>query len=187
MAKSPKEMRESMIANMAKNTSKTLDEWLDVCKASSATKHGELLKWLKTEHSMTHGFANLVALVKINGPIVDDNDDELIAAQYAGAKSDLKPIYDALIEGIDNFKGEYEISPKKAYVSLRRDKQFVIIQPSTKTRLDVGLNIKGEGVTDRLEASGSFNSMCSHRVRLTNIDDVDAELLAWIKQAFDLS
>lgn len=78
-----------------------------------------------------------------------------------------------------------EISPKKAYVSLRRSKQFAIIQPSTATRVDVGINLKGHKATDRLEASGSFNSMVSHRVRIADKKEVNKELIGWLREAYD--
>jgi uncharacterized protein DUF5655 len=78
-----------------------------------------------------------------------------------------------------------ELSPKKAYVSLRRSKQFGLIQPSAATRLDVGLNLKGVAAKGRLEASGSFNSMCSHRVRLSSAAEVDDELLGWLQRAYE--
>ena len=75
--------------------------------------------------------------------------------------------------------------PKKAYVSLRRSKQFAIVQPSAATRLDIGIQLKGTPTTDRLEASGSFNAMVSHRVRLSSAKGIDAELKAWLKKAYD--
>ena len=77
------------------------------------------------------------------------------------------------------------MSPKKAYVSLRRNKQFAIVQPSTATRLDVGLNLKGVAPGGRLEASGSFNSMVSHRVKLDSVKGADKELIGWLKLAYD--
>jgi len=80
--------------------------------------------------------------------------------------------------------GEVEVSPKKAYVSLRRSKQFAIIQPSTKTRVDLGLNMKGEAAKGRLEESGSFNAMVSHRVRLEKVTDVDKDVKTWLKKAW---
>jgi hypothetical protein len=37
-----------------------------------------------------------------------------------------------------------------SFTSLRRNKQFGLIQPSTSTRVDVGINLKGEKPTNRL-------------------------------------
>ena len=82
------------------------------------------------------------------------------------------------------FGPDVEVSPKKAYVSLRRTKQFACVQPSTGTRVDVGLILPGEKPGKRLEASGSFNAMVTHRVRVGGVEEVDAELLAWLRQAY---
>lgn len=178
----PEEMRDTMIANMPEKTGKSLEAWLKLVKASGLQKHGEIMKLLKDEHGMTHGFANLVAWYHKNGGKAESSDDP-VADQYAG-KADLKPIYDKLIETVTAFGDDVEISPKKAYVSLRRSKQFALIQPSTKTRVDLGINLKGTDPAGRLEASGSFNAMVSHRVRLEKPGDVDSEVKAWLKQAY---
>ena len=186
MPKSPEEMAQSMIQNMPEKTGKSLEEWLKITRASGLEKHGQILKMLKSEHGMTHGFANLVAMKTLEkGPA--PTGDSLVDAQYAGPKAGLRPIYDAIVSAVDGFGNEVEISPKKAYVSLRRKKQFGIVQPSTKTRVDVGINLKGVDPTERLEASGSFNSMVSHRVRVTEEAQVDAELISWLQQAYDAS
>lgn len=184
MPKSPEEMANAMIANMKEKTGKTLEQWIAIASRSGRAKHGELVKMLKSDHGMTHGFANLVAhktLKSDAGSVADSSD--LVAAQYSGAKADLKPIYDAIIAAAKKC-GEIEISPKKSYVSLRRSKQFAIVQPSTRTRVDLGLNLKGESATARLEESGSFNSMVSHRVRLQRPADVDKDIQAWLKKAW---
>jgi predicted transport protein len=183
MAKSPEEMAAAMVQNCKEKTGKTLPQWLKIAKASKLAKHGELLKYLKSEHSMTHGYANLVALTALKGDQPGGGDD-LVTAQYGGSKAELRPIYDALIKAIQKFGKDVEVSPKKAYVSLRRSKQFALIQPSTKTRVDVGLNLKGAKATTRLEKSGSFNSMVSHRVRISEKSEVNTELIAWLKQAY---
>jgi uncharacterized protein DUF5655/uncharacterized protein DUF4287 len=185
MAKSPEEMAQAMIDNMKANTGKTLDQWLKIARAAKLEKHGQILKHLKADHGMTHGYANLVAhkTLKSDAGSADSTDD-LVAAQYAGPKADLRPIYDAIINATASFGKDIEIAPKKAYVSLRRNKQFAIIQPSTKTRVDVGINLKGTDPTDRLEASGSFNSMVSHRVRLEDPKQVNKQLIAWLKKAY---
>ncbi|HNP36043.1 MAG TPA: DUF4287 domain-containing protein [Woeseiaceae bacterium] len=184
MPKSPDEMANTMIANLKEKTGKTLEEWIAIAKRSGALKHGEIVKQLKSEHGMTHGFANLVAhkTLKSDAGSVSDTTD-LVAAQYAGDKAALKPIYDALIKAAKAC-GELEVAPKKAYVSLRRAKQFAIIQPSTRTRVDLGLNLKGTPAKGRLEKSGSFNAMVSHRVRLEKAADVDMDVKTWIKKAW---
>ena len=177
MAKSPQEMEAAMIANMPEKTGKPLSEWLAVVRTSGLVKHGEIVKHLKTEHGMTHGFANLVAHKARQGDTAPA-DDDLVGAQYSGAKAALRPIYDALVAEVEAFGADVEVAPKKSYVSLRRSKQFGLVQPSTKTRVDVGIQLKGVEPDGRLEASGSFNSMVSHRVRLTEPADVDEELVA---------
>jgi len=86
---------------------------------------------------------------------------------------------------VQSFGRDVEIAPKKTYVSLRRSKQFALVQPSTKDRIDVGINLEGTAPSGRLEASGSFNAMVSHRVRIGSRKDVDAELKSWLRQAYD--
>ena len=184
MAQSPEAMAAAMAANLKEKTGKTLAQWLKITKASKLEKHGALVKLLKEEHGMSHGFANLVAHKTLASDAGSAAGTDLVAAQYAGKKEALRPIYDALVAKISKFGSDVELAPKKAYVSLRRSKQFGLIQPSTATRVDVGLNLKGVPAGGRLEAAGSWNSMCTHRVRVTSKQDVDAELVGWLRQAW---
>jgi predicted transport protein len=190
----PEEMAQKMAENLKQNTGKSLAQWAKAAKASGLTKHGEVVKFLKEEHGLGHGYANLVAhemkgqAGAASGAMASAGEgDDLVAAQYAGAKADLRPIYDALIKKVMTFGKDVEVSPKKAYVSLRRSKQFALIQPSTKTRVDVGIQFKEppKTVTDRLEASGSFNTMVSHRVRLERVEDIDTEVVAYLREAYE--
>lgn len=183
----PEEMAAAMVANLKDKTGKTLEQWLTVVKKSKLAKHGEIVKLLKGEHEMTHGFANLVAHKALASDAGSAGDEDLVAAQYSGKKADLRPIYDALVKAISKFGKDVELAPKKAYVSLRRAKQFGLIQPSTATRVDVGINLKGAAPTARLEASGSFNSMVTHRVRISTAKEVDKQLVGWLKQAYEAS
>jgi hypothetical protein len=188
MAKSPEEIKAGMIAGLSEKTGKSMEEWLKIVKSSGLSSHKEIMVLLKGKHGLTHGYANLIALGSLQSDShTSDNPDALVEVQYAGAKAALRPIYDKLLKAIKGFGKDIEVSPKKAYVSLRRGKQFAIIQPSTATRLDVGINLKGSKPTERLETSGSFNAMVTHRVRIATIDDVDKELLAWLKEAYDVA
>lgn len=174
----------SMARNLEANTGKSLDAWTRIARQSGAARHGEILAWLKREHGLGHGYANLIAGTTLKAAGADDAADP-VAAQYAGAKSALRPLYEALVVAVQRFGSDVELAPKKTYVSVRRRKQFAILQASTAQRLDVGLNLKGVAPTPRLEASGSFSAMVTHRVRLGVGAKVDKELVGWLKHAYD--
>lgn len=187
MSQSADEALQSMIDNLARKSGKPLADWVRLVKKSGLRKHGEIVAMLKKDHGLTHGYANLVAHQALGSDAVSvaKGGVDLVAAQYAGPKAALRPVYDALVKRIEAFGKDLELAPKKAYVSLRRSKQFGLIQPSTATRVDVGLNLRGVATHGRLEASGSFNAMCTHRVRLESVKDVDGELVGWLRQAYD--
>jgi Domain of unknown function (DUF4287)/Domain of unknown function (DUF5655) len=176
---------ESMVRSLEEKTGKPISHWVNVAKKSGAVKHGEIVKHLKDDHGLTHGYANLVAHTALESAAVHSDEGDLIELQYGGGKAALRPIYDRIIEEVRKFGVDLEIAPKKAYVSLRRKKQFAILQPSTATRLDVGVNLKGVDAGPRLEASGSFNSMVTHRVRVASMKDVDRELVGWLKKGYE--
>lgn len=83
------------------------------------------------------------------------------------------------------FGDDVTITPKKTTVSIIRKKQFALLKPATKTRIDLGLKIKDKPTTDRLEDSGPFGSMCTHRVQLTDTSQVNEELVSWLKGAYE--
>ena len=109
--------------------------------------------------------------------------DEVLDEIYSGAKAALRPIHDAVIAAITGL-GDFEIAPKKGYVSLRRNKQFAMVGPATNGRVDLGLNLKDLAGTARLEAQKP-GGMCQFKVKLTTPAEVDGELLAWIRRAYD--
>lgn len=184
MPQSPEEMVKTMIANLPEKTGKSLPQWLSVVGRTKLAKHGEIVTFLKKEHGVGHGFATLIAQQKLSQGKSESGDD-LVDAQYSGPKAGLRPIYDAVTAMVRKLGKDVEVSPKKTCVSYRRSKQFALIQPSTRTRVDLGINLKGAPAKGRLEASGSFNAMVSHRVRLESKSDVDAELKSWLKKAYD--
>ncbi len=175
----------TMIANYEKNTGKPLEAWVALARKAGLARHGEIVKLLKEKHGMGHGYANLVAQRVLAGEVPAPAGDDLVAAQYAGKKAGLRPAYERLAKAVAAFGADVEFAPKKTYVSLRRKKQFALVQPSTAERLDVGINLKGVAPAGRLEASGSFNAMVSHRVRVAAPKDVDDELLGWLRAAYE--
>lgn len=175
---------QTMIDNLHKNTGKTLEQWINIVKKQNFVKHGEIIKFLKEQHEFTHGFANLVAH-KANETDAGsaENQDDLISKQYKD-KEHFKPIYDKLIAEILTFGNDIEIAPKNTYVSLRRKKQFAVLNPATKTRFEIGINLKGQEPTEKLEAEKP-NSMCSHKIKIADINKIDTEIINWIKTAYE--
>lgn len=179
---------ETQLKNIQTKTGKSLDELTAFVRNSGLSKHGEIRDMLKQALGLGHGDANTLthfalknvgasAALTSNAPI-----DDVVAAIYVGAKAPLRPIHDALMAAIQPM-GEFEVAPKKGYVSLRRKKQFAMITPATNTRVEVGLNMKGVAGTDRLVAQPP-GGMCNYKVKLTDAAEVDAELIGWIAQAF---
>ena len=174
----------TQLANLETRSGKTLAQLHAFVKRSGLAKHGQVRDLLKKELGMGHGDANLVATLyfKAQEPAPAAGADPLDAI-YAGPKASLRPIHDRLMQAVGRL-GDFEVAPKKAYVSLRRKKQFAMIGPGTKTRVDVGLNMKGVPETARLVALPP-GGMCQYRVAVTDAKQVDAELLGWIRQAWE--
>lgn len=173
-----------MEKGLEEKTGKPLEHWIKVVEKSKLEKHKAIMDFLKSEHGFTHGFANFVALKARGADAASHDADDLVTTQYKG-KEILKPIYDELIKKISKFGNDITITPKKDSVSIIRKKQFALIKPATKTRVDLGLKLKDKPTTDRLGNSGPFGSMCTHRVQLTDKKEVDKELMEWLKEAYE--
>jgi len=168
---------------MPEKTGKSLDEWKKILNSKSFAKHSEAVKYLKSEHGVTHGFANTIVTLSNDKK---EGSDDLISNQYLG-KEGLIPIYKQLIKIVKDFGKDVIITPKKESVSIIRKKQFALIKPATKTRIDLGLKLVGKDLTERLENSGPFGTMCTHRVRISNMEELDTELKKWLAEAYEKS
>lgn len=178
---------QTQINNIEKKTGKSLDELAAFIKASGLTKHGEIREMLKRELGLGHGDANTLTHVVLQSDgqraAEGKSAGEVLDEIYSGKKADLRPIHQALMKHIDKF-GQFETLPKKGYVSLRRRKQFAMIGPKTNTRVEVGLNVKDLPANKRLlEQPGG--SMCNYIVRVSDVSEVDAELVVWLKSAYE--
>ncbi len=183
---------EAQIRNIEQQYGKPLSEWIAIVKESGLTKHTDMVAMLKSQYSMSHGSAHRVALKAREADAAsivkaaEASGRDPVAELYSGKKAGLKPLHDALMTVITTFGDDIELAPKKGYLSLRRKKQFAMIQPTT-TRIDLGLILKDLPATERLESAASFNALFTHRVRVYTINDVDPQVIAWLKQAYYLA
>jgi hypothetical protein len=174
---------QTQLKNIQAKTGKTLGELYALIGDSGLEKHGEIRNMLKRDLGLGHGDANTLTHMYSKASEEPTQDVDPLATLYSGSKAHLRPIHETLIAAIGKF-GPFEMAPKKTYISLRRKKQFAMIGPATKTRVDVGLNMRGLDATSRLVAEPP-GRMCQFKVRLTDTSEVDQELIAWIKNAYD--
>jgi hypothetical protein len=177
---------QTQLKNIVERTGRSIEQLHELLRKSGLAKHGELVTMLKTELGMGHGDANTVvhtfkqSAAAATGPSAPAH---VLDAIYSGSKADLRPLHEAVMARIERL-GDFEIAPKKAYVSLRRKKQFAMVGPGSKGRVEIGLNLRGVAPTSRLVAMPE-GGMCQYKVHVATIREVDEELLAWIRQAFD--
>lgn len=176
---------EATSASLLARTGCDLPGWVARARALGIEKHKTLVDHLKAEHGLGHGYANTIALKARESDSGSIGEDALTAAMFAGPKAHWQPLYDRMIAVASSFGGDVGQAPKKGYMSLRRSKQFAILQPSTKDRFDIGLALKGELAEGRLEAAGSWNAMVSHRVRIAAADEFDETVIGWLRAAYD--
>ena len=175
----------TQLANIEHRTGKSLAALAAIVKASSLSKHGELRDMLKRELGMGHGDANTLVhyVLQSDGASAAASPEAVLDQIYEGPKARLRPIHDKLLQAIEGF-GPFEVAPKKGYVSLRGKKQFAMIGPATKSQVEIGLNMKDVAPTARLVAAKP-GGMCQYTIRLADPDEVDAELVDWIRKAYD--
>jgi hypothetical protein len=180
--------RDTQLKNIQAKTGKTLAQLRQHIERSGLTKHGEIRAMLMRDFGLGHGDANsLVHFAKQSdgqsAAAKGASDDQVLDEIYAGAKAGLRPIHEKILAAVAKL-GDFEIAPKKGYVSLRRKKQFAMVGPGSKGRLELGLNMKGVPATERLLAQPA-GGMCQYKVFLTDPAEVDAGLLGWLRQAYD--
>ena len=106
--------------------------------------------------------------------------------QYAGAKAALRPIYERLWPIVLGFGDDVTLAVRQTYVAFLRGRQFAVIQPSSNSRVDVGLKLPGVPFAGRLEpATNVGGGAISHKVSLTALEEADDELIAWLRAAYE--
>lgn len=179
----------TQLSNIQAKTGKTLAELSALVRASGLTRHSEIRAMLMRDLGLGHGDANTLVHYVLQSAgasapqAAGASEAEVIDALYTGPKAALRPIHDQLMAAMQSF-GPFEIAPKKGYISLRRKKQFAMLGPATKTQVEVGLNVKGLETAGRLTEVPA-GGMCNYKVRLSDLAEVDEQLIDWLRQAYD--
>jgi hypothetical protein len=150
------------------------------------TKHGEIVAWLKKDFELGHGHATAIAGVILKGGKPPRSAATKLDDLFSGTKASWRKPTDALVTKIAKFGPDVEAVANSTYVNLLcAKKKFGILQPASASRLDIGIKLKGQAPDGRFEAAGDWNAMVTHRVRIEDAKEIDAEVLAWLRRAHD--
>jgi hypothetical protein len=179
---------QAYLDNIQAKTGKTPDDFRRLAAQKGLTKYNEIMPWLKSDFGLGHGHANAIAHLIVNADAPDVKPDERIAILFSGNKEKWRKDYDALIAKLTRFGADVKVAPTNTYISLLRgENKFGIVQPSAADRLDIGIKLKGVAPGGRFEAAGSWNAMVTHRVRISDPKQIDKDVLAWLKQAYEMA
>lgn len=177
---------QAYLDNIKAKTGKTPADFRALAAKKGLTKFGDVIAWLKADFGLGHGHANAIAQLLVNAEKVKASPDDKLAAHFANGNARWRKAYNTLTAKISKFGADITMSPNRTYINVQRGgKKFAILQPSTAERFDIGIKLKGVTPTERFEASGSWNNMVTHRVRISDPKQIDAEVLDWLRQAYD--
>lgn len=177
---------QAYLDNVQAKTGKTPDDFQAEAAAKGLTSHGEIMAWLKNDYGLGHGHATAITHVILSAGKPKVGQDEAIEAHFKGKKGVWRATYDKMIAQVSEFGPEFGLGPTKSYISLLKgDAKFAIVEPATADRLDIGIKLKGAEPEGRLEAAGAWNAMVTHRVRISAPEQVDGEVLGWLRAAFE--
>ena len=172
----------TMPQTLEAKTGRSLADWQATVRGLGVSRHGEIVKALKQEHGLSHGYANMLALLATG--YGTSSEDELLTGLFAGSRAGLRPIYDRVESVITEFGEDVEVLPKKSMVGFKRKRQFACFTPGSATRVDLGITMKDEAPADaRIKATPG--GMTSHVVPITSVDQVDDDVVRWLRLAYD--
>jgi Domain of unknown function (DUF4287)/Domain of unknown function (DUF5655) len=177
---------QAYLDNVKAKTGMTPEEFAKLASQRGLAKHGDIVKWLKSDFSLGHGHATAIAGVVLKGGVPKAAPEDKLAALFSGRKARWRTPCDKLMAQIGKFGSDVSVATGGTYINLLRErKKFAILQPSAFERLDIGIKLKGTSADGRFEAAGSWNAMVTHRVRISDPIQIDREVLTWLRRAYD--
>jgi Domain of unknown function (DUF5655) len=174
--------RDMWIRVLERQTGESLQTWNRRIAAQRFSTERSLRSWLVAQG--VSGYARSLLVMETFGypDYVQASAGELIDQQYAD-RPHLKPICEAIIAA-STALGNVTIQARKTFVSLLTPRRtFARVQPTTKTRLDLGLRLESRKAGGRLERSRIHETM-PLQVSLHTLDDLDDRVREWLRQAY---
>ncbi len=177
---------QAYLDNIKSKTGKTPEDFRVLAGKKGLADRAGIMAWLKGEFGLGYGHAHLIAHLILHHGEAKASPQDHLSKLFSGKKAHWRKAYDGLAAKIAKLGKDVEIKPNETYINLNRGrKKFGILQPSSADRFDIGIKLKGLKASGRLEASGSWNAMVTHRVKISDPWQIDAEILAWLKKAYE--
>ena len=181
-------MREQQVKWLTERTGEGVEAWNARIIEQGLSDEQSVRSWL-TEQGVTGYPQMLLVMERFGYPdYLAASADDLIEGQYADRPA-LRPILDAVLALMPGI-GQIEIQTRKTYVAfLTPRRTFGALQPTTRKRADLGLRLNVDQPPEgRLERAPNFGqSSVTHKIGLTTADEIDDEVVGWIRRAYDLS
>ena len=184
----PGDMLAKIIAGVQAKTGRDFEAWARVVNESGPAVRKDRVAWLMQTHGLGRTAANLIADIAAGKPKDYGDQKGMLEGMYAGAKAGLRPIYERLVDLGKGLGPEFSMYQCAGQTTFRRNRQFAWVKPATKTRVDLGLALPGYVAGGRLLAVTGTNDKDRIRLRiaLSRPEEIDAEVQAWMRQAWDL-
>jgi hypothetical protein len=168
---------------LEESTGEDLETWNRRIQREGFREELSLRNWL-TQQGVTGYAQSLLVMERFGYPdFLTASAEQLINGQYAD-RAQLRPIFDAIVNAATQF-GEVTIQARKTYVSLVTPRRtFARVQPTTKTRLDLGLRLEGQKPEGRLQPSTIHETM-KLQISLSSVDQLDTEVVGWLRRAYE--
>ncbi len=187
-------MYQSSLTALKQKTGRSLAEWVKFVNKEAPATEKERRAWLKEKHGMGMNYAGWIAEQSLGKG--DDgspetylkNAEAYVEKMYSGGKETLRPMFDALLVLGRSMGADVRVCPGQTIVPLYRKHVFAQIKPTTRSRIDLGLALKDTKVPKRLIDTGGFakKDRITHRIEITSVKDIDAEVKKWLKIAYDM-
>lgn len=184
MPKSPKEMYEAIVRNLAKNTGKSLEEWHELLKKKGPKDRKEKVQWLQIKFGLGSGQAGTIVRMMYEG-LEDYDEADLMKKHFSNGKEYLKPVYDKLLAQLKRM-GKVKVSVNKTYLSLVNSEQFALVK-TTNNGMVVGVPgaaVKAAKSKEFVSSKNLGSDKITHKVTLVEEGDVTEGLLRVLKASY---